>query len=218
MRMLGLGRGQRPGSVCCLTLVEMTIILSVIAVLTAVLVPTVMSHITQSRILRARMDVRTLGDAITRFYQDTGFVPRTTDSIAGGPGRNVVDILVSDGTTPELSVDAVEVNQWLVGDPDYFGNHLVNNVPGYALKAGGDELGWAGPYVTQYPAPDPWGNRYMCNVLYLDPQPGVVADDGSAKRAVLVVSAGPNGIMETAFEQPVTDVETRGDDVVHRIQ
>jgi len=200
-----------------LTLVEMTIILSVIAILTAVLVPTVMSHITQSRILRARQDVRTLAEAITRFYQDTGFVPQTTDSTDGGPGDNEIDMLVTAGEIPALPSNPAEVSQWATGTTDFFSNHLVNNVPGYALKAGQDDLGWNGPYLATLPQADPWGNRYMVNIVYLDTSPGVV-EDGKVKSAVFVASAGPNGIVELTFDQPVTDVTVTGDDIVHRIQ
>ena len=200
-----------------LTLVEMTIILSVIAILTAVLVPTVMSHITQSRILRARQDVRTLSDAITRFYQDTGFVPKTTDSIGGVAGSNEVDLLVSAGRAPALPDNSAEMRVWAEGKTDFLGNHLVNNVPGYTLKAGMDLLGWSGPYLASAPTADPWGNRYMVNVVHLNLSPGVV-DGGEIKRAVFVVSAGPDGIVETPFDQPVTDVSIEGDDIVHRMQ
>ncbi|MBT4821129.1 MAG: hypothetical protein HN742_30010 [Lentisphaerae bacterium] len=200
-----------------LTLVEMTIILSVIAILTAVLVPTVMSHITQSRILRARQDVRTLSDAITRFYQDTGFVPKTTDSVNGVKGTNGVDLLVSAGRAPALPDNSSEMRVWAQGKADFFGNHLVNNVPGYTLKSREDVLGWNGPYLATTPEADPWGNRYMVNVVHLNPSPGVV-DNGEIKRAVFVVSAGPDGVIETPFDQPVTDVSIEGDDIVHRMQ
>lgn len=200
-----------------LTLVEMTIILSVIAILTAVLVPTVMSHITQSRILRARQDVRTLAEAITRFYQDTGFVPQTTDSVDGGPGNNAVGMLVTAGGIPALSGNSAEVSAWATGTTDFFSNHLVNNVPGYSLKANQGSLGWNGSYLASLPQADPWGNRYMANIVYLDPSPGVV-EDGQVKKAVFVVSAGPNGIIEVPFDQPVTDVEVTGDDIVNRMQ
>ncbi len=200
-----------------LTLVEMTIILSVIAILTAVLVPTVMSHITQSRILRARQDVKTISEAIHRFYQDTGFVPRTTDSIDGYQGSHIVDLLVSDGASPALPKDPTGLYTWVTGTADFLGNHLVNNVPGYTLKADVDGLGWNGPYLTTVPSADPWGNRYMVNVAFLNPQPGVV-DNGRIKRAVFVVSAGPDGTIDLPFDQLVTDVVILGDDIVQRIQ
>lgn len=215
------GAGNRGGRarrrVRGLTLVEMTIILSVVAILTAVLVPTVMSHITQGRLLRARQDVRALAGAIVRFYQDTALVPRTTDSIDGRAGVNVVDMLVTDGGIPALPGNTDDANPWVTGTTDYFSNHLVNNVPGYWLKSAADGLGWNGSYLASTPEADPWGNRYMVNIVFLDPRPGLI-DNGEVKRAVFVLSAGPNGIVELPFEQPVTDVTMAGDDIVHRIQ
>jgi len=201
-----------------LTLVEMTIILSVIAILSAVLVPTVMSHISQSRILRAKQDVKTLGNAIARLYQDTAFVPKTNDSRNGGPGVHAVDLLVSPGNAPALPAKSTGVAQWATGTTDMLGNHLYNNVPGYRLKSSNEMPGWNGPYIASTPAPDPWGNRYMINVVHLDPTPNVLDSSGNLKSAVFVLSAGENGIAETFFDQPVTDVSVGGDDIVHRLQ
>ncbi len=219
MRRLATDRQTRSRVVINpLTLVEMTIILSVISILTTVLVPTVMSHIAQSRILRAQQDVKTIGDSIVRLYQDTGYVPKTADCIDGAPGRQAVDMLVSEGGIPALPHNPANLTAWTAGTTDLLSNHLVNNVPGYRLKADAMSLGWNGPYVTTAPAADPWGNRYMTNVTFLEATAGVFDSDGRLKSAVLVVSAGPNGTIETAFDQPLTDVATGGDDIVHRLQ
>jgi type II secretory pathway pseudopilin PulG len=200
-----------------LTLVEMTIILSVIAILTAVLVPTVMSHITQARILRARQDVRTLSEAIVRQYQDMGFVPQTRDSRNGGPGSSAIHLLVSPGNTPACSPDSHDTTDWQTTDADYLENHLMNNVPGYRLKAIGG-TGWNGPYLATSPESDPWGNRYMINIEYFDSTTGALGADGAVKLAVFVISAGQDGTIDTAYSQPLTDVNLRGDDIAHRLQ
>jgi len=202
-----------------MTLVEMVVILSVIAILTAVLVPTVLSHIAQSRVLRARQDVMAIAGAINRFYDDTGFVPRTTDSVNGVGGANVVDMLVSPGEVPALpQEDAGSQERWVRGSTDFLRNHLVNNVPGYRLKRAGGGPGWNGPYFSAAPSEDPWGNRYMVNVVFLEPGGGAVSEDGQPKRAVFVLSAGPDGIIQTPFEQPVTHAEVLGDDIAFRLQ
>ncbi len=220
------------------TLVEMTIILSVIAILSAILVPTVMSHVTRSQIIRARQDVKAIGNAINRFYDDVGFVPTTSDSIDGGPGENEIDMMIGPGELPLLPTEPVPVNastataaavlpatvnpsqmnDWLTGTADFFSNHLVNNIPGYDLKGGEEQRGWNGPYLSSAPAADPWSMRYMMNVAFMEPSAGVVSADGLPKRAVFVLSAGPNRIVETAFDQAVTSVVIGGDDIVHRMQ
>ena len=201
-----------------LTLVELAVILSVIAILTAVLVPTVMSHVAQGRLFRARQDVRTLADAIVRFYQDTGFVPRTTDSVGGRAGQNVVDMLVSPGDAPALAEGADGVGRWVTGTTDLFQNHLVNNIPGYNLKGPEGGFGWSGSYFSSVLQPDPWGNRYMVNIVFLEPGEGVVSRAGGPKRAVYMLSAGADGVIQTAFEQPVTEASLGGDDIVWRLQ
>lgn len=198
-----------------LTLVEMTIILSVISILSAVLVPTVMSHITQSRIVRAQQDVRTIGDAIVRLFQDTGRLPTLKDA---QDSSREMDLLVSNGATPQLNSGASDVAGWVTGSTDKMENHLVNNAAGYDLKYTFESIGWNGPYISSEPAADPWGNRYMVNVAYLEATPGVLGEDGGLKRAVFVVSSGQNGTIETPFQQPLTDVLVGGDDIVHRVQ
>jgi len=159
-----------------------------------------------------------LGNAIARLYQDAGFVPRTHDSRNGGPGVHAVDLLVSPGNAPAMPTSSSGVAKWVTGTTDMLEYHLYNNVPGYRLKSNDGMPGWNGPYVASPPTADPWGNRYMINVAYLDPTPNVLDSNGNLKSAAFVLSAGENGIVETLFDQPVTDVEVGGDDIVHRLQ
>jgi len=196
----------------------MTIILSVIAILTAVLIPTVMSHITQARILRARQDVRTISESLMRFYQDLGFLPTTRDSLDGRIGSDRMGLLVSGGRTPVGASDAHDTGGWETSDIDYFSNHLVNDVPGYRLKTSDSGLGWNGPYLTAAPEADPWGNRYMINIEFIDTTAGALDANGAIKLAVFVLSAGENGTIETAYSQPHTDASVGGDDIGHRLQ
>jgi hypothetical protein len=64
--------------------------------------------------------------------------------------------------------------------------------------------------------PDPWGNCYLVNV-------GVVSAGGPAVgglrsgRAVWVLSAGSNGIIETPYDQPASTAIVGGDDVAVRV-
>ena len=207
------------GKCKAMTLVELVVILSVIAILTAILVPTVLSHIAHARVLRARQDVRALAEAMTTFYNDMGFMPRTTDSVNGGQGTNVVDMLVGPGGAPALPEEgAGEAERWVSGSSDLFRNHLLNNALGYRLKVAGGALGWNGPYFGTDLSEDPWGNRYMANVVFLEPGEGVVSEDGRPKRAVYALSAGPDGIVQTAFEQPVTGADVLADDIAYRLQ
>jgi hypothetical protein len=62
---------------------------------------------------------------------------------------------------------------------------------------------------------DPWGHEFLVNTDILrQARP----DAGSTEYAVFVISAGPNGILETPFLQPASRARAFGDDVLVRIQ
>jgi hypothetical protein len=79
--------------------------------------------------------------------------------------------------------------------------HLVTNEAGYTRKEMvGFSKGWSGPYVDSVPV-DPWGHRYGVNI-------GVM-DQGLP---VVVLSAGPNGKVETPFRLNI--YKAGGDDIL----
>jgi hypothetical protein len=55
---------------------------------------------------------------------------------------------------------------------------------------------------------DPWGNAYVVNSQYF---PGG-SYTGTTRHRVFVLSAGPNGTWETAFNDNTTE-ELKGDDI-----
>ena len=61
---------------------------------------------------------------------------------------------------------------------------------------------WRGPYISDEILPDPWGNRYMANVFGLYNPPGAGPRDRYAT-AVVCYSAGPDGAVDTDFNQPL---------------
>ncbi len=59
------------------------------------------------------------------------------------------------------------------------------------------EFAWRGPYLDAV-RPDPWGNRYMANVLWFTmPQ---LQDSSGFIRPIIVLSAGPDEEIDTPFE------------------
>ena len=199
-----------------MTLLEVVVILAVLATLVALLVPSMVSYISTARVMRARADTRTIGNAIIAFNRDTGFFPKTSDTLNGRSGQKTIDLLVTPGSIP--SSGATETQGWLSTTVDDMGNHLVGNVPGYTVRGPLDQIGWACPYLASPPESDPWGNRIMINVAQLDMSSGVTNAVGEVKRAVFILSAGPNGIVETPHEQFVTGASVHGDDVAFRLQ
>lgn len=80
--------------------------------------------------------------------------------------------------------------------------------PGRSPEAPGQQKWIAGTQgALPAAAADPWGNRLLMNVAAHD-----------ASRAVWVISAGPNGIIETPFDQPAPTASPGGDDIAARVR
>jgi prepilin-type N-terminal cleavage/methylation domain-containing protein len=198
------------------TLIELTVVLAVIVTLALVLTPSITNFITDSRVARARSDASTLSAAITTFWRDAGFYPQWSLSNGGGPGlpANKVDLLVSPGNTPAVPA----ANLWTTGSNDQLADQLVANAPGYTMRTATSVFGWNGPYVTNTIGADPWNNRYTVNVALLEATQGTQTAGGATKSAVWVISAGPNGIIETPHTQAMTVASISGDDIGTRLQ
>lgn len=221
-----------------LSLVEVTIMLSILLVLAGALVPVVADSISSARLVRARNDLSQLAAAVTSFQRDVGpFVLNGSGvrQIQTLTSLRVVDVLRSGGDTPEAA-DSVPIGapDAIPPDPtvgtsgsvlaawnaapsaDSFDVHLRINGRGYPVSALGSGDGWNGPYVSRMIAGDPWGHSYLANVGFLKGTPPVAGRCRSC--AVFILSAGPNGLIETPFEQPITNANVFGDDLAVRIQ
>lgn len=206
------------------TLLEITIILAVIAILGLILAPSVLNFLSQSRQARAQNDVEVLAEAVFDFFRDNGFFPQFADAGRTQPLR----LLVSPGAAGDAQPGA---EGWIDADAsriDLIANQLVNNRPsyggvGYPLKTAASTSGWNGPYLDTDVDADPWGNRYVINVEFLSVMPTAVEFGGTQeKRAVWALSAGPDGIFDTPY--PTTSLQLIGSaqlslqDIGRRIQ
>jgi type II secretory pathway pseudopilin PulG len=99
-----------------------------------------------------------------------------------------------------------------------------------SMPAVPDDSGWAtgrvaalDTYVSSTTSADPWGNRYLVNIgVALSPataeKPSVPGERGSDMlTAMWVLSAGPNGIIETPFNALASSASLGGDDIGARI-
>jgi prepilin-type N-terminal cleavage/methylation domain-containing protein len=197
------------------TLIELTVVLAVIVTLALILTPSIANFINDSRIARARTDCQTIAAAVVQFYRDSGFFPQWTAAQGGRPGplQARLQVLVTQGNLPLED----QPTGWSTGTSDSLVNQLVTNTPGYAMRTVTSQLGWNGPYLSSELQSDPWGNRYLINIGLIDTSPGVLTATGP-KAAVWVLSAGPNGIVDTPFSQPVTSAALVGDDIGIRVQ
>jgi hypothetical protein len=131
-----------------------------------------------------------------------------------------VTLLAGAGNIPALATGVTTWNSaTTVATCDLLSNHLSANTPKSqstniyptTTTAPGSEFIWRGPYQSSIQA-DPWGYRYAINIGNMT----------GAYPAVWVISAGPDGIIQTAFSPTAPAVGTTlmasGDDIAYRIQ
>jgi type II secretory pathway pseudopilin PulG len=104
------------------------------------------------------------------------------------------------------------------GGPDY---PAPADLGSYDFAGPGMGLGWRGAYLSSPIGPDPWGHRYLVNSVFLavardaEPGSGEGQRSGGWSRDTFCISAGPNGLYETAFGgNAAHGVDRRGDDLV----
>ena len=198
------------------TLIELTVVLAVIVTLALVLTPSIANFINDSRSARARSDCQTIASAVMQFYRDTGFYPAWKQSRNGGPGlpQNKLQLLVSPGNVALED----QSSGWTTGTAGLMSEQLVSDIPGYTLRTPTSQSGWNAPYVSSEINADPWGNRYIINIELIDTSASAAGIGGRVKAAVWVLSAGPNGTIETSYNQSILTAVIGGDDIGIRIQ
>ena len=184
-----------------LTLIELIVVLAALAILVAILIPTVISLPEQAEELRAKNDARAIGEAIQNLHKDLAKWPVYALSPLT-PANATLQRLISAGNAPGVTGATAD---WTI-DGDALDDHLANNrLPDASQYPGTGEFAWRGPYLAEAPE-DPWGNRFIVNVRWLQP--------GASPNVVWVLSAGPNKIIETTFAQP----SLAGDDIGFRLR
>jgi len=176
---------------------EVTMILTVMSILSGAAAPAVNDYVEQAKLVRASHDVRTLSVSLARLFNDTA----AEKGIEKGWGT--YDLLVGAGAVPR--VDGRGTEPWAAPVGAAVGlldDQLITNGAGYAIHRRSAASGWRGAYLEQAIGSDPWGQRYAVNMK--------ATKTGGAD--VVVVSAGPDGVLESLFE--VDGLPTRGDDVV----
>ena len=181
------------------TLIEVVVVVAVIAILAAVLTPYITKYIDDSKVAKARNETQVIGAAMTNFYKDTGMWPSRNATGAA------VAVLYTGTTTPAAATIFTAVPPVVPAVANWAGavapldNSLLVNGTGNAYPPNGD-LQWKGPYAGSALPADPWGKPYVINV--------------AAAGTTWVLSAGPNGKVQTA----VTDTVVNGDDIGFRVR
>ncbi len=189
------------------TLIEVVVVIAVIAILAAILAPSIIKHVDDAKISRAKAETKVIASAITSFYKDLGQWPVGTD-----PANPVQVLYTYEGNDPTPRSGSAQYTRWINLTPRaVLRDHLIRNrdSSGYIYPRTGT-YAWKGPYATSFSA-DPWGNRYLINI-------GRINVTGAV---VWVLSAGPNGLIETPFNQADTGTApatTGGDDIGFRLK
>jgi len=111
---------------------------------------------------------------------------------AAGTYNTVTTLASGDAADPGTAVSS---NGWdsdtTQAAVDFLENHLYDNTPkGTGAYPTTGRRAWRGPYLNKVPL-DPWGTPYMVNIE--------ATDTSSAVEKGFVISAGPNGVMDTPF-------------------
>lgn len=157
------------------TITEILIAVAVMAILAGALAPLAVKQITRAQRARALREVSTLAESVHTFRRDVKAFPDRS-----GGAQGAVGYLLTAGTAP------TGLASWQ-GPSGLAADHLVNNSPSGSNYPTTGVAAWNGPYLPNNPT-DPWGNAYAISVAGM-------RGDGSLRGWVL--SAGPNGVLET---------------------
>lgn len=226
-----------------MSLVEATIILSVLAIVSSVAAPSINDYVQDAKQTKAREDVQAIGSVLTRMLKDTGeTMALLSGTVVGSAGpshasTNRVTMLVSDGDVPAVagSTPGPSTTDWNSLTTDIapkivrtMAGQLILNTPAYRNLAGmsvatnfdptagqtvNSEYGWRGPYLSGPVDPDPWGHRYAINAEFL----GRISGGAQANfdNDVFVLCVGPDGEADTPFSG--TTVSPLDDDIIYMI-
>lgn len=172
------------------TLIELVVVVAVIAILAALLVPTILGQADRARVSRAKTDVNEIGKAAARMRADTDSTNNACYTLA-----NMVLPPVDNGGT-------------LIGPSDC---GAFNPCTGRGAVPG--ELCWGGPYLPsgKQDFRDPWNNTYQ---LIYDYQ---TASTEGRQGSIVVWSYGLNKQANkgrTQFDcEDAVDAQTGADDI-----
>ena len=216
---MGKIRRQQKG----FTLLETIVVLAVVGSLAAMLAPVVFRYIDDSKKVQAQSDTITIAAAIQQMYKDTGRWPfyKVGTSKLTFTAADDAAVLTSNtacsGVPAAMSCDTtapVTGTGWGVFSTVLaasLSSQLILNTPAYSTSGGRP---WKGPYLDAIPLLDPWARSYLVNIGNANPD-----TEGSTQKWVVVISAGPDGNIDTSGDTAGTaNPAVAGDDIVARVK
>jgi prepilin-type N-terminal cleavage/methylation domain-containing protein len=193
------------------TLIELVLVVAVVAILAAILVPTVFSILDDSAITKGKADVKAIAGAIAKFRDDTGEFP--TREAAGIAGAEV-NLLYSGTVPPALadfspttgmgSFDCAPASECESFQFPFITNSSAANAYSTVLTA---KKRWKGPYLSEN-STDEFDTPYIVYVSRIR-----TTNPVTTERA-WVVFAGQNKVYETT----PGSTSAQGDDFVFLIK
>ena len=193
-----------------LSLVEVTIMLLVLMLLTSVLAPAIWDFVHDAQWVKVKEDCEAIGVSISRLVRDVGCV-KIDGTLGCGAG-----IINSPGwlaSAPYPNMFASDAN-----DPHSLDAQLVTNLatqsyPSIPFDSSAIRLafgmGWRGAYLSPPIGPDPWGGPYIVG----DTDHFLRAGLADYSDDVLCVTGGPDGQISSTWTSG-GGVLRRGDDFV----
>ncbi len=204
------------------TIFEVLIAVAIVAILSVAIGIPVTKNLNQGKVSRAQSDAQVIGNAILDFYKDVGQWPTQTDLDASPEAfRLVGNYSLGKGNKgiPGGTDKAAGSKTWSsFGTATTMTEQLIRNQTGqisalYKTSEKPHEIpGWNGPYLDRIPL-DPWGRPYIVNIGNALPAvEGTVTADNEY-HAVMVISAGKDGLYNTTFDAKSYNEQPSGDDI-----
>jgi len=153
------------------TLIELVIVIAVIAILAAILVPTILNQADRARVSRARSEVGELARAMARMRTDVGLANFYNGNCAKLANLNKLSAAAGDCGAPAT----------------------LKNCSQLTTQEAGQQC-WGGPYTPQDMSDsknvDPWNKAYALDTS----QVGSAADKSNA---IMLFSYGPDQTIDT---------------------
>jgi type II secretory pathway pseudopilin PulG len=216
-------------------LFEALIAVALMVILGMAVAPPLLEDLREGKVARARAETEVIAQAILDFHRDIGHWPEVSreldlDGKAGRDGSrhplvgnarvgggsaavpDGIEIatagLATAGVSAGIARAATSPAELATGTMTA---HLIRN-----RTASGEPLykvsrhpylepGWNGPYLDEVPL-DPWGRSYLVSTVPIE-------RDGAQEKAVLVLSAGPDGELQTDLTRAPAEGRCAGDDI-----
>jgi len=198
--------GRRAG----FTLIELILVVAVVAILAAILVPTVFSILDDAALTKGKADVKAVAGAIAKFRDDTGEFPTR---LAGGASGTEVNLLYSGTVAPVVGdfspstgmglFDCAPATECETFQFPFITNSSAANAYSTVPTA---KKRWKGPYLSDNTT-DEFDSPYIVYVSRLKTTPV------TTERA-WIVFAGQNKVYETT----PGSTSAQGDDFVFLIK